>query len=93
MAFTFTGPKGQTITFTAGRLRTRGLNYLEADDLRSGSLEVHAVLPTGPMRGGKGLTDAVSVYLAAWRLFPHWEVTGTVPDMKVPGSTSRDIVA
>lgn len=94
MSFTFTGPRGQTVTFREGRAWTRGLTMEEGMDLWDQSQEIQPVLPTGPFLGGDGLRDEVSVYLACRSLWPTWEETGTPPAMDVPyADPSTGVVA
>lgn len=92
--FTFTGPRGQFVTWRHGRAWTRGLTPLEGNALWEASLEPHPVLPTGPFLGGDGLRDPVSVFLAARTLWPTWARTGTPPTMSVPyADPSTGVVA
>lgn len=94
MTYTFTGPRGQYVTFKDGRAWTRDLSTLEGVALWEAVQETHPVLPTGPFLGGDGLRDPVSVYLAARSLWPTWEETGTPPAMEVPyADPSTGIVA
>ena len=94
MSFTFTGPRGQYVTWKDGRAWTRGLTSLEGYDLWATTQEVHPVLATGPFLGGDGLRDQVSVYLACRSLWPTWEETGTPPAMDVPyADPSTGVVA
>lgn len=94
MTYTFTGPRGQYVTWKEGRAWTRGLTVLEGTALWESSLDTHPVLPTGPFLGGDGLRDEVSVFLACLSLWPQWERTGTPPHMEVPyADPSTGIVA
>ena len=93
MTYTFTGPRGQFVTFREGRAWTRGLTPSEGGDLWEATEKSWPATPTGPWLGGDGLRDRVSVYLACRHLWPTWEETGTPPEMNVPGTTSTDIVA
>lgn len=94
MTYTFTGPRGQYVTFRDGRAWSRGLSTLEGVALWEATRETHPVLPTGPFLGGDGLRDEVSVYLAAKSLWPTWEETGTPPAMDVPyADPSTGVVA
>ena len=94
MTYTFTGPRGQFVTFKEGRAWTRGLTFVEGTLLWEACQEVHPVMPTGPFLGGDGLRDPVSVFLACRATWPTWEMTGTPPFMEVPEApASTDIVA
>ena len=94
MTYTFTGPRGQFVTWKEGRAWSRGLTSVEGSELWHATQELHPVLPEGPFLGGDGLRDTVSVYLACRALWPRWEETGTPPPMDVPyADPSTGVVA
>lgn len=93
LTYAFTGPDGQTVAASGGRVVVRVWDVAILVALYDAADDPVRVTVTGPFVGGEGLEDPASAYYAARATLPEaWEFSGGVPPWPEIGPTPPGIV-